>query len=1254
MIAELVRRRLVRSVSARPVVSPPLVTVLALVCATALGACGRSSLRTVGYDGGAVQTGAAGNDGGVDRVDGRAGNDGSVDRVDGNNDGRAGTGGGGSTGGGGVGGTGGRIPVQVVVAPSFRVIPQGGQDVFTATLFYSDGASADVSASAAWTTSDATVAGVKGGVVYGYREGKVDVRASYGTLSASATLVVMSSIVLVNLSVDPVMNVLAIGASTQLTVTGFFSDGSTTDLTPQANWWSSAPDVATVDVGRVTAWRAGGTTITASFGGFAATAVVSVTPATVVAITVLPPFSTIGVGNATRFAADATLSDGTHADVTNAALWTVDSTVAQIDGRGLATGRAAGKTLVTASFGGVSGFGTLVVTGARLQSLFIEPADPTVGVGVALSFRATGLYSDGTRVDVTDQVMWQSSNPPVLPLDGRGRGTTRMVGTAIVLAYAENLVAASTVSVIPAALKSLTIQPSDVLLMAGGVTRLTAIATYADGTTFDVTDSVTWTSASPMIVAVSSAAGSGGVVRALQSGQTTVTARLADASAVARVTVSPAALTSLTIEPQNAIVPAGGSIQMMARGNFADGSTRDLTNEVFWSSTDDGTATVANVGGGRPGLVTGVKAGTVTISAFYGPIASKALVTVLGATLSSISISPAGATTMAGQRYAYTAKGQYSDGSTADITGDVVWSTDNPGIATVSNGSGTAGLLFARSAGTTNVTARLGAVVGRTTVTVAGPTPFSLTIQPSAATTTLGMPLQFTATLVLSNGTTRNVTGEVKWSSESPMVASIDATGRAVPVSAGTTRIGADYPGLSASTTLTVTPAIPIQIDVTPKFPSLAVGTIGQLVATALFSDGSTRNVTNLATWVSGSPGVVGVDNGRNRGRITALSQGKAEVAATYLGLSGSTTVLATEAVVTNVTVSPVGANVVSGTSRQFTARAVRSDGTSIDVTLMAVWSSDAPMVAAVSSGGPMRGIVTGISAGGANISATYLGITGSAAVKVTTATLTSVQVTPSSPTLSTGATQPFVATAVFSDGSTVAVTASAGWKSSAEGVASVSDAGPSRGLVTTLAAGVTTISATYMGVIGSTTLTVTEATVLQIQVTPFDPTIPAGLPQALTATAIYSDGSNRNVTSLATWTSSAPNIAGVSDAPATKGLLTTFAAGSTTIEARFAGAVGKATVKVIAAALLSIDIQPGMAFATTGETVGFRAFGHFDDGSTLDISNYVTWTSSDLSVADVSNADGSRGEAKAFGPGTTSIVARRGVVIGKAFLSVK
>jgi hypothetical protein len=182
----------------------------------------------------------------------------------------------------------------------------------------------------------------------------------------------------------------------------------------------------------------------------------------------------------------------------------------------------------------------------------------------------------------------------------------------------------------------------------------------------------------------------------------------------------------------------------------------------------------------------------------------------------------------------------------------------------------------------------------------------------------------------------------------------------------------------------------------------------------------------------------------------------------------------------------------------------------------------------------------------------------------------------------------------------------------------------------------------------------VTDATIVQIQVTPFDPTIPVGFPLELTATAIYSDGTNRNITSLATWTSSDATVAAVSNAPATKGTVSTPAAGTATITASYAGVSGTADVTVTKALLLKIGVTPAMAGAAVGQVVPFMATGGFDDGSTLDITTFVTWTSTDLDVADVSNADGSRGEASAFGPGTTTIQAQRGAVVGKASLTVK
>jgi trimeric autotransporter adhesin len=183
--------------------------------------------------------------------------------------------------------------------------------------------------------------------------------------------------------------------------------------------------------------------------------------------------------------------------------------------------------------------------------------------------------------------------------------------------------------------------------------------------------------------------------------------------------------------------------------------------------------------------------------------------------------------------------------------------------------------------------------------------------------------------------------------------------------------------------------------------------------------------------------------------------------------------------------------------------------------------------------------------------------------------------------------------------------------------------------------------------------LSVTDATIVRIQVTPFNPKIPAEFDVQLGATAIYSDGTNRDITSLATWTSGSTNIATVSDALATKGLVNAASPGDSQIEAQYQNVSGMTTVIVSSAVLTSIVVGPAAPTIAVGQTQQFTATGSFSDGSLLDITTFVTWTSSDTGVGDVSNADGSRGQATAFGSGTATIQAQRSIMTATATLTV-
>jgi uncharacterized protein YjdB len=978
---------------------------------------------------------------------------------------------------------------------------------------------------------------------------------------------------LVSIAIQPAMATLIRGSSLALIVTGIYSDGTTGEITARATFASDDPMAAGVSAAGVVTARARGTaTITARVGALSAQSVITVSAATVVQITVLPATATTAAGTTVPFTADGTLSDGTHQDLTGSATWrSSDTGVATVAATGVATALAPGTATITATFGRVSGTAQLTVSGATLTSLEIDPVDPTVAIGADIAFTATGIYSDGTRADLTATVTWTSSAPRVVTIDATGHATARAAGRAVITAatgaMANARTATSTVTVTNATLRRIAVSPAAATLMVGGTAVLTATGTYSDGTTADLTGMVTWTAAPAAVATVSNAAGTAGTVTAVGVGTATVTATLGAISGTATITVSPARLVAIIVSPAAASVPAGASVGLAAQGIFSDASTRDITGQVAWSSSDDTIATVSNQAGTN-GQVTGVAAGMATITAALDGVSGTAVITVEAATLRSIAVTPANATTTVGLRSSYSAVGTYSNGTTTDLTTQVTWSTGDATIAAETNVAGAAGQLLARAVGTTTVVATLGGVSGSTMVTVIARAATTLSIAPIASSTRLGTNVPFTATEILSNGTQQNVTGQVTWTSSTPAVATIGRGGVARPVAVGTTTITATLTvmgmTLTASTTLTVTSSVVTSVQVTPVAPIVAVGTVVPFTAEAIFSDGTSQDVTANATWVSSAPGVVGVTTaGPARGRGTAVAAGTAVVTATFMGLSGSTTVTVSDAVIVQIVVSPAGLSLAVGSRQQATAQAVFSDGSSMDVTARATWVSTAPMVAGVSDAAATRGLITAVAPGMATIQASLSGLTGSAAVVVSDATLTAIQVTPFNPILPVGFARQMTATALFSDGTNRDVTAIATWTTGDAKVAAVSDAAGSKGLLTAVAGGTTAVIAQLAGTSGMTGVTVSPAQLVSIAIAPSAPSLAVGQSLPLAATGTFDDGTTLDVTVFVTWTSSDTTIADVSNADGSRGQVTGFAAGSATIQARRGAVMATAALTV-------------------------------------------------------------------------------------------
>jgi uncharacterized protein YjdB len=343
----------------------------------------------------------------------------------------------------------------------------------------------------------------------------------------------------------------------------------------------------------------------------------------------------------------------------------------------------------------------------------------------------------------------------------------------------------------------------------------------------------------------------------------------------------------------------------------------------------------------------------------------------------------------------------------------------------------------------------------------------------------------------------------------------------------------------------------------------------------------------------------------------------------------------------TAVSVSPTPASIIAGATQQFTANATFSNSTMGTLTSGVTWTSSNAAVATVSS----AGLATGVTAGTTTITAAANGLTAMAALTVTPAaiTVTSIGVSPTTASITAGATQQFTVNATYSNSTTGPLTSGVTWTSSNIAAATVS----STGLATGVAAGTTTIKASADGFTATAALTVTAQTmtVTSIAVSPATPSITVGATQQFTATATYSNGSTGNVTASATWASTNTTAATVNAA----GLATGDSAGNTTISATLSGQAGSATLTIVASTPTAITVTPSDPSFANGSTEQFTATAKYSNNTTANVTSSVTWTSSNTSVATIASG----GLATGQGGGTTTISATLNSVEGSTTATV-
>jgi Bacterial Ig-like domain (group 2) len=157
------------------------------------------------------------------------------------------------------------------------------------------------------------------------------------------------------------------------------------------------------------------------------------------------------------------------------------------------------------------------------------------------------------------------------------------------------------------------------------------------------------------------------------------------------------------------------------------------------------------------------------------------------------------------------------------------------------------------------------------------------------------------------------------------------------------------------------------------------------------------------------------------------------------------------------------------------------------------------------------------------------------------------------------------------------------------------------------------------------------------ITVTPSTVTISKGQTNQMTATGNYNDGSTKNLTGSATWTSSDTACATVSSAGVVTASASITTTCTTTITATSGSFTATATVTVTPGTLVSITLSATPTTAPAGSTVVFKALGTYSGSSTQqDITTQVTWTVSNTTVLTLNQGSGSGTVSTGATSGTT------------------
>jgi len=354
--------------------------------------------------------------------------------------------------------------------------------------------------------------------------------------------------------------------------------------------------------------------------------------------------------------------------------------------------------------------------------------------------------------------------------------------------------------------QALIVIPDNRFLNTGETLQFTATAKLENGSSTDLTKTVSWSSSDGAIASVDSS----GLLTAKLDGSADIYARFADHVASVPLNVLTANLVAIEIQGPTQVDKCRG-VQFKAVGQYDAGPVRPNI-DVAWSvNGDQSLATISNEEGSK-GLLKTTQSGSFSVTATRGEISQTRDVTSSD-NLTAVAVDPSSASIAKNNTQQLVATATYQDAGTEDISSIATWTSDNAGVASVDS----TGVAKGVATGSAQITAACGGVQSSAAITVtAESSGDTLKINDNKDITLKQNEededkLQLTLRLI-TDSDTKIVTKDANWSVDNDAQSAItvsnagDSKGKITINSVGTTLVTATYEEKTARISVTVEP----------------------------------------------------------------------------------------------------------------------------------------------------------------------------------------------------------------------------------------------------------------------------------------------------------------------------------------------------------------------------------------------------------------------------------------------------------------